>query len=459
MILTSRKFLVFFIFISLLILTACQSGRADKNEINKRQGNNTLKLYANSEIFSDSTLINKAINTFQESNSGVEFIVDNIEKLEGYSMRLSTELMAGEGPDVLLLNNYLDLPLYKIMKSEALQNLDEYIKDDKQFNINDYNKAVMDSGVYNGERFLLPISYRVSSFITTESLLTNNDFHINPDNWTLGNLAEQVSRLKDRQSGNGRCNYSFRGVLFRDCFGNFEHKYIDYGKGKVSLNTDEFVGILNNFKALQDSGITHDDLLKYASNTYNIMKDNKMLAYDSDDLIGPKNLWTESNNIKYYLESEAKLYPPPTEDGSKRYSAEPEIMLAMNQNCRNKQLAYSFIKTFLTESFQIFETENGIPVPVNKKAYEKLLSQYAGEQGTGKDIELFDGTKHTSEPLTPALIKDVHNIVDNIAVCDIYDSNIMNIIYDELRKFLKGNCTAEDAAEQMERKIQLYLNE
>ncbi len=454
-----KHFLAFLLFTAMLTLSACQSKNSEETRDMHGQGENTLKVYINNESPSDSSIIYKAINMFKEKNSEVEFIINNIESFDGYSKRLSTELMAGEGPDVLLINNYIDLPLHKIMNSEALLNLNEFIKDDKLFDNDDYNKVVMDSGVYKGKRFLLPISYRVSAFITTESLLSNNDFQIRTDNWTQNNLIEQVNRLKTRDSNDGKIYYSYRRMLFRDWFNNTGHKYIDYEKGKVSLNTTEFIEILNNYKKLQDINIPRDEVLKYNGNIYNIMKDNKLIAYDSDDLLSPKILWSEANNAKYYLGAEVKLYPSPTIDGSRGYAAEPESMLAINNNCKNKQLAYSFIKTFLTEDFQVFETENGLPIPVNKKAYEKLLKQYMGEEGTGKKIKSFDGNEYLSEPLSPTLNKEVHDIVDNISICEIYNKDVMNMILKELSKFVNDNCTVEEAAEQMERKLRLYLNE
>lgn len=451
----------------ILAFSACSQQSKAPTEVDTQLGTikntqaqetGTIKLYIYEEDSMHPKLFNQAMNMFNIDYPEVQFEQVGIKDFEEYTKRLSTELMAGEGPDVIMFQPYMSLSLRKIMDMGALADLDEFIKNDPEFKIDNYNKVVMDSGLYQGKRYVIPLFYSVTAFLTTEGLLSRNGFY--PGQWTLDDLEKQISNLRSN-NWTGENNVYFHlnyWVSLFDLIYSSRQKFIDYERRKTYLDTPEFIRLLKLFKTIQEVKLPNEVFFKYGNYVYEVMKNNQLLIFSTPGLLDPKCLWKEANYINYYLDGQAKLYPFPAVNGDQNYNATPEYLIAMNQQCQNKQLAYEFIKTFLSEEIQSGDIV--VRVPVNKAAFEKLLVKYAGEQGEGESIKPYGkSVQFSSSPLPSSLVEDLRNIISNITTCEIQDSILSSMISEELSGFLEGKCTAEEAAKAMERKVQLYLNE
>ena len=103
------------------------------------------------------------------------------ENLENYGTVLSSELMAGQGPDVILWNNAPSTSslgsfsdIYKVMESGSFYNLDNFLANDPDFNSNDYLSEILDNGIYKGERLYMPISYSMNILVSSQETLDQN---------------------------------------------------------------------------------------------------------------------------------------------------------------------------------------------------------------------------------------------------------------------------------------------
>lgn len=91
--------------------------------------------------------------------------------------KISTEIMAGKGPDIISLNQ--KLPFEKLIDNGSFADIDELAelyKSDIDFD--DYNSTIMDCGIYNGKRYIIPIAYCPNILITTQEILDkyNNNY-------------------------------------------------------------------------------------------------------------------------------------------------------------------------------------------------------------------------------------------------------------------------------------------
>ena len=82
--------------------------------------------------------------------------------------KLRTEIMAGKGPDVYLLESdqdniaevrsYLLENPYQAMQSGALAPLDEYMEGDTYWENSTYNEAFLKAGRFDGRQYIIPLS-------------------------------------------------------------------------------------------------------------------------------------------------------------------------------------------------------------------------------------------------------------------------------------------------------------
>ncbi|WP_242949473.1 ABC transporter substrate-binding protein [Clostridium pasteurianum] len=132
---------------------------------------NTLKIYLPGQNGNYDKRLEAVINEFEKKYPNIKIekvIVDDSFGNAEYTKKLLTDTLAGDGPDILDLDN---MSTRKLEKSEMLMDLKPLIEKDKDFKKEDYNTKVIEAGLYNGKQLLMPLDYYVNQYITTEQLL------------------------------------------------------------------------------------------------------------------------------------------------------------------------------------------------------------------------------------------------------------------------------------------------
>lgn len=133
----------------------------------------------------------------------------------------------------------------------------------------------------------------------------------------------------------------------------------------------------------------------------------------------------------------------------------------INNNCKNKKEAFGFIKLLLSEKYQNNETGTKW-APVNIKAYTSIQNQYSGDSANNKQTANFlvnENTPYLSVALSDNTINKLNLYYKNIGQCSYVDTNILNIINQEVEAFLVGKHNAPQTAKIINDKVQLYMNE
>ena len=85
---------------------------------------------------------------------------------------MSTEIMAGEGPDIISLNQ--NLPFEKLIENEAFLDINSLINNDEtkdKIELDEYNSFIMNVGVYDGKRYIVPLSYGMDVLVSTQEMV------------------------------------------------------------------------------------------------------------------------------------------------------------------------------------------------------------------------------------------------------------------------------------------------
>lgn len=92
--------------------------------------------------------------------------------------RIRTEIAAGGGPDLFIVNSGSTNPLFRfphtIMKQNYLLPLDEYIQDAKYMEWDQLNQTVMGVGTYDGKQMLIPLGYSFPVTLYKKSDVTHD---------------------------------------------------------------------------------------------------------------------------------------------------------------------------------------------------------------------------------------------------------------------------------------------
>lgn len=189
---TKKTFPAFVLALILIVLSGCSSSQ-EYIENNKKQTTDTssrddrVTIYTyvdpedDSQYLNDDTMFYYPIlqmahmyNNYCSMNGVGDRAVEVIKfpTRDRMIQQMSTEIMAGGGPDIILLDN--ELPISKLIKQGAFVDLNTFIENDKsdnKLNLNNYNKTLMDTGLYNGKRYIMPMLYRPDILISNTAVM------------------------------------------------------------------------------------------------------------------------------------------------------------------------------------------------------------------------------------------------------------------------------------------------
>lgn len=350
--------------------------------------------------------------------------------------QMSTEIMAGSGPDIIILDN--ELPISKLINQDAFADMNTLLKNDKserKIDLDDYDKTLMDTGVFKGKRYMMPMLIEPDIYISNSALFNDYDLATNT-RLTYSNINDKLKKfannsdnlsLTDSYSSSKEIilQYINDNINKEDYTTNFESKKFkstiqslkklvkksitdtkttkDLSKSECLLskgNTDEETGIytpynfsLSHMSSLSTDTFSYDkisdeQLEKYAEEYYSTygydhsksQKENEKLFYDF--VYGKEeSSFTDmvSNSIQTTFISGIT-----EKENQSRVTISCGFMI--NNNSDKKEKAFEFIKYSLGERMQRFITFDSnygdtYNVTVNKDALKNSMGSfsYAGD--------------------------------------------------------------------------------
>lgn len=142
----------------------CSCGINEKSEEKK-----VLRVVTENLFYDE---VNSAAEFTEGTNSEIQVEIQTLgeykEEREPQIQKLQTEIMAGKGPDLFLLDSIpenaereggflIDNP-YKTMQSGALASLDTFMEKDAYWENGNYNKTFLKAGQYDGRQYIIPMS-------------------------------------------------------------------------------------------------------------------------------------------------------------------------------------------------------------------------------------------------------------------------------------------------------------
>lgn len=302
-------------------------------------------------------------------NGNVEIVVEEIPNGAGREevlQRLRTELMMGEGPDMILLpsspTQYYELagyvePLFvdvqQAMRNGLFWDISKYYDADTDLNKDALNSTVMDAGIYNGARYVLPVSYNMPvAYVAKEAFAQSG---VPQDIFSYGatDLLNAVSKMEDSAIvANFYQTYTNGAPMIF----NFFPELIDYETGEVVLTAEELAAYLQAWQNCQMRlgearaegqimSYTRDLFVYFVGSSVTYWSENGFFASSDSLLRAAENVIFAKN---YGVELD--MYPLRANDGS--VVADVTMYAAVTSGCAHPEIAYDFLRGFLGEQFQ-----------------------------------------------------------------------------------------------------------
>jgi len=369
---------------------------------------------------------------------------DIFAKQEQFREKIQMELSAGRGPDILGDDVLVDAESLAVNGYLERLNIQEF-QNGQQL------EAVFESGMIGDICYGIPYDFALD-FAAYRAQDVEG-----VTGWSMQDLMERVrqseAKALEKELGGKEIvvNYALTDVT--------NTEYIDWENGVSHLTEGPFLEVLAFAKEYAGDGVK----AQLSEQEYFAVSYSKIPMY----------ALTEMKNLYDKLEGDAKVlgYPHTQEIGIYVNSR----VFYVNSQSAQKEGAVEFLKYLLSEQAQTkyathdffkdvsnsggFFTGTPAYFPVNKAALEALILQ---EQRKDKQNGYManDGTfVYLIPPYTKEQLEGFRSMIENAKPKSRNISKIQGMVYEELEPYFRGSISAEEAAEKLDNRCQLFLDE
>lgn len=303
----------------------------------------------------ESRLIDKVAQSFQQAHPDVplriEYVPRDAGERELYLERVRTKIMAGQGPDVFWLNKYSEVfsNVEQSMHNGLFLDISAYYDEDTALPKDGFAQSIMEVGVVDGARYILPLRYNFPVLYVDTQQLASAGISLDALGRGLTGLFEVIQKLGKTAVTADVTQMEYYYLQ------NFFSELIDCEAQKVTWTKSQLVEFLTQYRELltlvQGEYIPwiFPSIGEYISNNKYLGQEGTCIywgtLYDLVDIV----------RVSKVTGREIAIIPMTAYDGS--VCAQISHLGAIGANTDKAELAYEFLSAFLLRENQ---WENGL---------------------------------------------------------------------------------------------------
>lgn len=395
------------------------------------------------------------------TNYGTDFDEEGNGEAGGL-VKLRTEIMAGTMPDILDLNG---LPGRQLAAKGLLTDLYPMLDADGELSREDFFPNVFAALENNGQLISTASNFYIITVAGSSRVVGDTP------GWAYDQLLDALSTMPEG------CDvfdiYTTRDTILKYSLSLDMDRFVDWNTGKVDFDNKAFTDMLR-FAARFPGKFDYENYeWSQEDNDYQrIMAGKQMLmtTYLSS--------FDDINYYQYVFGGDVDGYTfvgfPCSEGVGSMLNVQSGY--AISASCANKEAAWQFVRTFLTEDYQ---DQYSYQFPTNIHSFDRarttaMTPEYQRDENgnimldpeTGEKIEISRGAMGWSEDdyvefyaLTEEQVAKVDQLI--ASTTRIFDDNnaIFQIVKEQAAAFFAGQKTAEEVAKLVQSKANIYVNE
>ncbi len=416
-------------------------------------------------VVSKDTYLDTAVKKFEELHPGVrvevkEYTSSTSERGEGvraaesgdiekYVTAMNTQLMSGQGSDIILLNN---LPYQTYADKNLLVDLGGLMQSDESFDSSKYYQNIFKALEYKEKLYGLPVNISIDMIAADQTLLADSQVSIDDSNWDWQDFVRTAEKImNDNQNGETQGMYALAGMDEKRLIGTLvKENYdslVDPEKKTAHFTGQEFLDLLSLSKYLIDHKLVNTDTAQ--TNIMDMAARGK-LVFNFTSLQG---FWALQTTKAIFSEGVQLLKPP----GNVSFST--DSLYGISSQSAHQELAWEFLKFLVSDEMM---AQGGMPI--NKSVLPQVAENFTQAIQTrgGKMMIKDDGIPGQSITLHPPTHEDVDDMENLLSQAKVYigtDQKIISIVQEETAAFFTGQKTAEVTAQLIQDRVSTYLNE
>ncbi|MDO5475857.1 MAG: hypothetical protein Q4F43_01945 [Eubacteriales bacterium] len=397
------------------------------------------------------TDLRRTVLDFNRTSKDCRIVIQEYPYNEEGISPLTAAILSGDLPDLILISG--DMPVQSYAAKGMFEDLEPWLEKDGTFSRDDYLENILDAFRINGHMYTVVPGFTVSGLMGKKK-----DFGENSG----ATIAELDQMIRDRGLRYERA----LGPMGREdvlawLMYNAMDQYVDWDTGTCRFGSESFVNLLE-FSARFPKEIDYTKLDLEAL-------DAGMRA--GDQLVRDTYLYDFAPymmNRYGYIGEETVFMGYPGVEGSLP-AAEAQIEIAMSHAARDKEACWEFLSSFYKESFQ---EKIEYSFPVSRKALEKKAEEamqpeiFTYTDADGKTVEqeqkntlVLSGAEISIPVPSREDVDAVLQILESVKSRSSTNPAIYRIIQEETGAFFAGQKSAQETADIIQSRVQIYVDE
>ena len=361
----------------------------------------------------------------------------NLNSYAAVSDRLTMDILAGEGPDILITNGANE----QLSRKDYFIDLSDYLKNESGVSEADYFTNAIEASKFNGSLYQLPIGFYVDCILApSDAFGSKNGLTFEEYIQMVKTVCNGTDPVYDHQLAFSRTEVATK------LFANTSEKYIE--DGKIDVNNNDFKAILDYCKELPAKGFY----------------EGKDVDAEWEDLMTSKeNMRVQPTVVYGFYEYEAfyekfkdaVICGYPSVDG-RPATIGSDMAVSISSHTSDESSCKKFLSILLSEDIQKTLFMN---IPINKKCAKDLalleIEEHNGSVDANEGNKFAKAGKKVDASVADKYIEQLSTATTSSFV---YHS-ISLIIYEEIPAYFEGQKSFEDVAKVINDRAQKVLDE
>lgn len=387
-------------------------------------------------MLEDNVTMRQAIATYQRQNPGV-FINIQVGVEEGGSMTkadairtLNTQLLAGKGPDLLLLDG---LPVQSYIEKGVLLDMSNWAKE--KIEQGEWLPNIVGAFQEENSIYTLPLRFSLPTMWGNKAIIENIKGIEDLASWAKSNPDKEVFYKMSPEK------------LMNLLYGPTAHTWIDE---KGQIKEAEFITFLEAIKELtqvDNMGEQDEIAWNFLSTEYMASKDTQLHL---ENISGFDGLNYQYSGITQRGDGDFDLIFAGEES-----TFEPRGIIGINANSKYQDIAREIVQLAMSKEVQSVNLGDGLPV--HKQTFEEQ-AVLNPEQNFMSFPVSFEKPIAMIE-VTQEVYSKVKELAEKATIPVVKDEVLLNLIIEETKGYFNGEKTAEEAASAVAKRTRAYLAE
>ena len=374
--------------------------------------------------------------------------------------KFNNDLIAGNIPDIVLINS--SMPFESYVDKNLFADIDDLIKKDPELSGIEFMDNVFEAYRIKGKLYQVVPKYYLRTWIAKKSIVGN------PTTWTMKEVNAAANSLVGEKAifGLGMTRDGFMYQMMDYCGTDF----VDVATGKCNFDNQNFISMLEYAKTLPleegEAGYDEDYWENYWRSYQSQYRENRALLQE----LYLSSMYGIKYSINGMMGEECAFVGFPTDGGTGSFIT-ADRTYAISANTENLTGAWQFLRFFLTPEYQNdkeykYGYSDGLSIikeyvreQINESTKKPYWEDENGEKHEYDDTYYINDEEIIIQPLTQAQADEIFNFVCSVKNHNYSDENVKNIVDEEVAPFFAGKQSAENVANNIQNRVQLYINE